>query len=310
MDSLRGMQIMVRAIELGSLSAAARELGVTQPTVSKTIAALERQLSVRLIERTTTRFTPTEGGLRFYERAKHILEEFAEACADAQGANARMAGLLRVNAPLGLGEMHLHRIAHGFTRLHPEVEVELILNDRFVDLVEEGVDLAIRLGGAPPASAVARDLATAERFLVASADYLTHHAAIQDIDDLQVHEFVRFAWLESGAMVELFGPDGPRRIALKGRYSINSALSIRQAVCDGMGLAMTPAWLVQDLLDQGQLVRVLPDWSAAGQTLRLVYPSRRYQPQRVRAFMGYLEGEIATVPGLTAARPPPRGAQR
>lgn len=310
MDSLRGMQIMVRAVELGSLSAAARELGVTQPTVSKVVAGLERQLAVRLIERTTTRFTPTEAGMRFYERAKNILEEFAEACADARGSNAEMAGLLRVNAPLGLGQMHLDRIVQRFVRLHPQVEVELVLNDRFVDLVEEGVDLAVRLGGVLPPSAVARDLATSERFIVASPDYLQRHAAIHHIGDLAMHEFVRFAWLESGATVELLGPDGPRRVALKGRYSINSALSIRQAVCDGSGLAMAPAWLVQDLLDGGQLVRVLPGWRAADHTLRLVYPSRRYQPVRVRAFMHYLESEIASVPGLAVLRPPPTGAQR
>ena len=303
MDVFRSMQVMVRAIELGNLSAAARELGVTQPSVSKIIAALERDLAVRLIERTTTKFTPTEAGLRFYERAKQILEEYADARADACGLSAQVAGLLRVNAPLGLGEMHLHRIAQCFVRLHPKVEVELVLNDRFVDLVEEGVDLAIRLGGALPASAVARDLATSERFFVASPDYLAQHGAIEHIDDLQRHEFIRFAWLESGATVEVAGPDGSRHVALRGRYSINSALSIRQSVCDGWGIAMTPAWLVQDLLDDGKLVRILPRWQAAAQTLRLVYPSRRYQPMRARAFMDYLESEIGAVPGLTTSRP-------
>ncbi len=303
MDTLRGMQVLVRTMDLGSLSAAARELGTTQPTVSKIVAALERELAVRLIERTTTRLTPTEAGRRFYDHARRILDAYAEARADARGLTEQVAGLLRVNAPQGFGEMHLNAIAQRFVALHPDVELELILNDRYVDLVEEGVDLAVRLGGQLPPSAVARTLATSPRYFVASPTYLKQHGAIRRIEDLERHQLIRFAWLESGTRVEVSGPDGPRQIELRGRFSINSALAIRQAVRDGLGPAMAPAWLVQDLIEEGRLVRVLPRWQAPGQTLRIVYPSRRYQPMRVRAFMRYLEDELSAVPGLDMARP-------
>jgi DNA-binding transcriptional LysR family regulator len=303
MDTLRGMQVLVRTIDLGSLSAAARELSTTQPTVSKIVGALERELAVRLVERTTTKLTPTEAGLRFYEHAKRILDAYAEARADARGLNEKVAGLLRVNAPLGFGELHLNAIAQRFVALHPEVEVELILNDRFVDLVEEGVDLAVRLGDQLPPSAVARTLATSPRYFVASPAYLKQHGTIRRIEDLGRHQFIRFAWLASGSTVEVTGPDGPHKIELRSRFSINSALSIRQAARDGVGPAMTPAWLVQDLIDDGSLVRVLPRWQAPGQTLRVVYPSRRYQPMRARAFMQFLEHELGAVLGLDMARP-------
>ena len=303
MDTLRAMRALVRTIDLGSLSAAARELGTTQPTVSKIVGAMERALSVRLIERTTTRLSPTDAGLRFYDHARRILDEYAEACAEARGLSDQVAGRLRVSAPLGFGELHLNTIAQRFVRLHPQVELELILNDRYINLIEEGIDLAVRLGGPLPANAVARTLATAQRIFVAAPSYLQQHKRIRRIDDVAQHEFVRFAWLESGATVLVSGPDGPRQIELRGRYSINSALAIRQAVCDGLGLAMAPTWLVQDLLVQGGLVRVLPRWQAPGQTLRAVVVSRRYQPLRVRAFISFLQSELGTVPGLVVPRP-------
>jgi len=298
MDTLRSLRVLVRTIELGSLSAAARDLGTSQPTVSKIVAALEQQLGVRLVERTTTRLTPTEAGLRFCEHARRLLDGYAEATAHARGLTEQVAGLLRINAPLGFGEMHVNAIAQRFLALHPQLELELILNDRYVDLVEEGVDLAIRLGGPLPTTAVARTLARSPRYFVAAPAYLAQHPPLRRIDDLPRHAFVRFAWLAAGDTVEVQGPDGPRQIQLCGRYAINSAQAIRQAVREGLGPAMAPAWLVQDLLDDGSLVRVLPRWQAPEQVLRVLYPSRRYQPARVRAFVDYLAAEVASLPGL------------
>jgi len=156
---------------------------------------------------------------------------------------------------------------------------------------------------------VARTLATSPRYFVASPGYLNQHGAIRRIQDLGRHQLIRFAWLASGSTVEVTGPDGPRQIELRGRFSINSALSIRQAARDGVGPAMAPAWLVQDLIDDGSLVRVLPRWQAPGQTLRVVYPSRRYQPMRARAFMQFLESQLSAVPGLDMARPAAGAAQ-
>jgi DNA-binding transcriptional LysR family regulator len=298
MDPLRGMRALVRSIELGSLSAAARDLGTTQPTVSKLVAALEKSLGVRLLERSTTRLSPTEAGRRFHAHARQILDAYAEASASARGHAEQAAGLLRITAPLGFGELRLHAIVQRFLALHPAIEVELMLDDRHVDLVQAGVDLAVRLGGPLPPDAVARTLAGSPRVIVAAPDYLARHAPLRRIEDLDRHEFVRYAGLAGGARPTLDGPGGPRAVLLGGRYTVNSAMAIRESAREGRALALSPAWLVQDLLDEGALVRVLPRWQAEGHALRVVLPSRRYHPARTRIFIDHLAREVAGLPGL------------
>ncbi|WDG55419.1 LysR family transcriptional regulator [Pseudomonas chlororaphis] len=300
MDRLKAMHYFVRAVELGSLSSAARELGSTQPTVSKLVAALEQQLGTRLLIRGTSRLTPTEQGKRFYERAKAVLEEYSEAVAEVRGLTERPEGVLRVNVPVSLGVLHLNALLLAFMAQYPDIEVELILNDRFVDLTEENVDLALRLGGDLPPNAIARRIATSPRYLVAAPEYLHQHAPLNSPADLGAHHFLRFAWLSSGDRLELSGPRGEKvSITPQGRYRTNSSLAIRDGVLQGAGLCITPAWLVSDLLDSGQLMRVLPDWSGPANEAFLIYPERRYRPLRVRLLMEYLAERVARLPGFT-----------
>jgi DNA-binding transcriptional LysR family regulator len=294
------MRAFIRAIELGSLTAAAREERTTQPTISKMVAGLERELGVRLLERSTTRLGPTDQGRRFYERAKRVLEEFGEAVSEARGLTETPSGRLRVNAPVGLGEMHLSRLVLEFLQLYPQIEVELILNDRFVDLVEEGVDLAIRLGGTLPPDVIARKILVSQRHLVAAPDYLRRQPAIEAPADLLNHEYIRFAWLTSGNLLTLSGPEGTVTLRVQGRYSVNNSLAIREALRLGSGVGIAPLWLVQDLLDCGELVRVLPAWSASSLEVHLIYPSRHYQPLRTQVFMDFLAVQLAGIPGLCA----------
>jgi DNA-binding transcriptional LysR family regulator len=292
------MRIFARALELGSLSAVAREMGTTQPTISKAVAALERELGVRLLERTTTSLTPTEQGRRFYSRATGVLEEFGEAVADARGHTETPAGLLRVNAPVALGQFRLNALVLEFLARYPDIEVELILNDRFVDLVEEGVDVALRLGGTLPPDAIARGIAVSPRWLVASPDYLRNRPAIRRPDDLRHHETIRFAWLTSGDAMTLDGPGGTVTVTTHGRYRVNNALAIRESLAMGAAVGLAPAWLVQDLMASGELVRVLPRWSAPMQQASLLYPSRRYQSLRARLLIEFLTERIPALPGF------------
>ncbi|MBD9616289.1 LysR family transcriptional regulator [Pseudomonas sp. PDM07] len=299
MDSLRAMHCFVRAIELGSLSSAARELGSTQPTVSKLVAALEKQLGARLLIRGTSGLTPTEQGKRFYERAKGVLEEYGEAVADVRGLTERPEGFLRVNVPVSLGVLRLNALLLSFMAQYPAIEVELILNDRFVDLTEENVDLALRLGGSLPPNAVARRIATSPRYLVAAPEYLRNHSPLNSPTDLSEHNFLRFAWLTAGDRLELNGPDGEQiSVTTQGRYRTNSSLAIRDGLLQGAGLCITPAWLVSDLLENGQLVRVLPDWSGPPNDAFLIYPERRYRPLRTRLLMQYLAERVGQLPGF------------
>ncbi len=300
MDAIRSMQVFVRAMELGSLSAVARERQTTQPTISKVVAALEKELGVRLLERSTTGLVPTEQGKRFHERARRVLEEFGEAVADARGLTEKPTGLLRVSAPVSIGVLRLNRLVQEFLAAYPEIEVELILNDRFVDLVEEGMDVALRLGGTLPPNVVARKVAISPRSLVAAPAYLEGQPKIRRPEDVLAHNYLRFAWASD--TIELHGPR-QQVVTLKvnGRYRINNSLGIRESFLMGSGLGQAPGWLVQDLIDTGQLVRVLPQWQASPQEAFLLYPSRRYQPLRARAFLQFLGERLAQWPGFESA---------
>jgi DNA-binding transcriptional LysR family regulator len=298
MDTIRSLQYFVRAVELGSLSAVAREHGTTQPTVSKVVAALEDSLGVRLLERSTASLSPTVQGQRFYERTKGVLEDYAEAVADARGETQTASGLLRVNAPVALGQFRLNALVQEFLAQYPEMEIELILNDRMVDLVEEGVDIALRLGSELPPNAIARKIASSPRWLVASPAYLSSRPRLRQPEDLAGHDYIRFAWLSPGGMVELRNGERSVRIETRGRYRVNNALAIRESLEMGAGIGLCPAWLVQDLLASEQLVRVLPAWHGAAQDLSLIYPSRRHQPLRARLFMNFLRERLPQQAGF------------
>lgn len=310
MDTLRAMQFLVRTVELGSLTAVAREFRTTQPTVSKVIAQLEAQLNVRLLERSTKGPVPTEHGLRFYDHAKVMTEQYEAAVGEIQGASGQPAGSLRIHAPVGLGQFRVNALVQEFMRLYPRIGVELVLDDRFADLVEEGVDIALRLAAAGPVpNAVGRHLAVVPRFLVAAPAYLAGHGAPLQPDDLAAHDFVRFAANVSNAgnagnALDLARAGERVRVQTRSRYRINNALAIRDALAAGCGIGLCPEWLVRDLLDTGGLVRVLPDWWAMPQDLYLLYPSRRYQPLRAKLFVQFVADRFPVLPGF---RPPSGG---
>lgn len=303
MDTLHAIRVFARVVELGSLSAVARETGTTQPTISKTVAALEKSLEVRLLERSTTKLMPTEQGKRFYDRAQRVLEEFGEAVADVRGLTETPSGLLRISAPVSIGVLWLNRLMQEFLDAYPDIEVELILNDRLIDLVEEGTDVALRVGSTLPPTAIARKVAMSPRLLVASPAYLERHPTIRRPQDILAHDYLRFAWASED--IELVGPAGrSETLRATGRYRINNSLAIRESLRVGRGVALAPAWLVQDLVDAGELSRVLPRWEGPTQDAYLLYPSRRYQPLRVRKFMEFLGERLLRLPGFL----PPAGA--
>jgi len=297
MDTLRLMRTFVRAVELGSLSSAAREAGTTQPTVSKMLAQLEQQLGVRLFERSTRGLSSTEQGQRFYVDAKLVLEQFDAAVASIQGTNAQASGFLRINAPVALGQYRINAMVQQFLAEHPAIEIELILNDRFVDLIEDGVDVAFRLGGTLPPDSFGRHLATVPRFLVASPAYLKSRGNPATPGDLSSHDFVRFAWTP-GTTIELFRNGEMMHVPTSSRYRVNNALAIRETLLLAGGVAVCPDWLVRDLLDSGKLVLVLKEWSSRSQDLHLLYPSRKYQPLRTKLFIEFATRSLSSLPGF------------
>lgn len=301
MDTVRAMRFFVRMVELGSLTSVAREFGTTQPTVSKVLALLEAQLGVRLFERSTRGLAQTAQGQRFYREACAILEHFDAAVGEVQGLSGQATGLLRISAPVALGQYRINALIQEFMRLHPAIDIELTLDDRFANLVEDGVDVALRLGAALPPDVVARHLADVPRFFVAAGAYLARRGVPTQPAQLAQHEFVRFAW-PSGDMVDLYRGAERVRIAVRCRYRVNNALAIREAVSLGGGIGLCPEWLVHDLLASGELVRVLPGWSAQTQHLHVLYPSRRYQPLRAKLFIEFIAGRFAELPGFGSPR--------
>lgn len=297
MDTLRAMRVFVRALELGSLSSTAREFGTTQPTVSKLLAQLEQSLTVRLFERSTRGLSPTEQGQRFYTDAKLILEQFEAAASSVQGMNGQASGHLRINVPVALGQYRINAMVQQFLADHPAIDVELIFNDRFVDLVEEGVDIAFRLGGTLPQDAIGRHLATIPRFLAASPAYLRRRGQPSALSELFAHDFVRFAWTP-GSTVDLFRGEEMAQVQVSSRFRANNALAIREALLLGSGIGLCPEWLIRDLLESGELVRVLGEWSARPQDLYLLYPSRQYQPLRAKIFIDFAAEQFACLPGF------------
>ena len=302
MDTMRAMRVFVRTLELGSLSAAARAFGTTQSNVSKILARLEQELAVRLVERSTRGLAPTEQGLRFQRDARALLEQYDAAVSGVQGMNGSASGLLRINAPVGLGQHRISAMVQEFMREQPGIEVELVLNDRFVDLVEEGVDIVFRLGGTLPPDAVGRHLASLPRLLAAAPAYLERCGVPAAPDELERHAFVRFAWTPSNTLA-LVRACATLRVPVSSRYRVNNALAIREALALGSGIGLCPEWLVGDLLDSGALVRVLPEWSAPPQDLYLLYPSRQYQPLRARLFVDFAIARFAALPGFAPPGP-------
>jgi len=290
MDRLKAMGAFVRAAELGSLSAVAREMATTQPTVSKLVAWLEREVGARLLERGSQRVLPTEEGARFLVAAKRLLEDYDEALAEVATGVREPRGLVRLSAPVALGELRLSGVVLELLSALPQLEVELLLEDRFVDPVEERIDLTIRIGGVLPADLVARQLAVWPRYLVASPDYLRRKGRPRRPQDLAGHDYLRYASRDEA--IHLRGRDSSAVVELASRYRVNSAIALLDAARSGAGIALQPCWMVDQLLRQGTLVRVLPQWTGPAQTAHIVHAPRRRLPMRVQAVMDHIAGAV------------------
>jgi len=298
MDRFAAMATFVRVAELGSLSAAARELGLTQPAVSQQVAGLERHLRTRLLNRNTRKLTLTASGETYLTRARQILDEVAEVEDDLLSLSSELRGSLRVQAPSGIGQKHLAPLIVEFHRRHPGLTVELILDDHVADLVEDGVDVAFRLGKLASASLVARKLGSVSRILVASPGYLAAHGSPATPDELARHGHVRFSWTPAGEPLTLIGPQGPIRVDVRSSFRANNSFVLVEALRSGLGVGGVQLPLVQDLLESGELVRVMDEYAYPPMDLHAVYSSRRFVPRKVRALVDHLIAGLAQVSGL------------
>lgn len=299
MDRLAAMQTFVRVVESGSFSAVAREIRSTQSAVSKQVAALERELGAKLLSRTTRSLALTEAGERYFTQAQRLVAEIAEAEMALQDGEQKLSGWLRVAASVGYGRLKLLPLVRSFLAAHPNVKIDLQLNDGFVDLVEEGIDVAVRIGELADSSLVARRIGATQRVLLASRQYL--NALPQGLEppqvpqDLQAHNCIVYSELTSqNAWTFTAGPganepEGTQvTIRAQGNLQTNSSEVIRASVLSGMGIGYSPTWLFEEELARGELQVLLPDWPAPPLPIHLVIPPQRRNSAKVQAFASHV----------------------
>lgn len=261
MDRLTAMETFASVVETGSFSAAARKLGIGQPAVSKTVAMLERRLGTRLLLRSSRGLTPTDAGLQFYERVKQVIQDADAAELSVSANSSDISGRLRICAPVTFARLHLVPMIDAFLEAHPNIELDMILDDRRVDLQEEGVDVALRTGDLNDSSMTARKLGECKRLVVGTPEYFSRKPSPLTPADLVNHQAIVFdhrgsthSWLFQRGTSEV-------NATVAGRLRISSGEGVRAAVLSGLGLSVSSEWMFARELANGQLTAVLTDWS-------------------------------------------------
>jgi DNA-binding transcriptional LysR family regulator len=298
MDRLAAMQAFVLVVDSGSFSAAARRLNVGQPALSKSIARLEDRLGVKLLVRTTRGLTPTEAGLNFYERARRSIEEADEAESAARGAGAGLAGKLRVSAAVTFARIHLMPRIPEFLARHPELEMEVVLDDRNIDLVREGIDVALRMGKLADSSLTARRIATCRHVVLGTPAYFEQAGLPKAPGDLAALEAVIYAQ-RGGGLVWPFRREGIElTVALRGRLHVSAAEGVRAAVFANAGIAITSEWMFAPEIVAGTVKAVLEDWELPPMDLWAIFPTGRTPTAKARTFADFVEGVMHASAGV------------
>lgn len=292
MDRLVAMKQFATVVETGSFSAAARRLNMGQPAVSKAIANLEEYLGVRLLTRTTRAQHLTEAGQRYYERARVVLDEADEAESAAREAATSLAGRLRLAAPPTYAALHILPRLSEFLDTHPDLSIDLILDDRWVDLIEQGVDLAIRLGKPADSSLVARRLGSSQRLLVASSAYLDRMGAPKTPEDLLAHRVVAYSQFEGATAWSLTRGTAAVSIAVQPTLRVSAAEGMRSCILSGLGIGMGSRLMFTPELAAGTVRPVLTEWSMSTLDVWAMFPSGRKSSRRARAFVDWLESVV------------------
>ncbi|MGW8462282.1 LysR family transcriptional regulator [Pseudomonas sp. CLCA07] len=289
MDRLAAMETFVYVVETGSFSAAARRLNIGQPAVSKAIAQLESRLAVRLLLRSTRGLTPTEAGLAFFERSKRALEEADEADNAARGAASELTGNLRICAAVTFGRIHIVPHLGPFLEQNPNLNIDLILDDRNINLVEKGVDIALRMGALSDSGLTARKIAECRRVVLGTPAYFEKHGEPTCPADLSKHQAVVYA-LGGGANWQFRNASEEQSVIINGRIRVSAAEGLREAVLAHLGLTMASEWMFAPELASGAVREVMKGWTLPNQDLWAVFPTGRMASAKARAFVEYVQG--------------------
>lgn len=296
---LEHIKSFVRAVETGSFTAVAAEQGQSQPTVSRQLLALEEHLGVRLMQRTTRALSLTEEGRAYYNHARLLLDGAEQAALAVRPGAVQVSGLLRIAAPLAFARLHLLPRLDAFLCAHPGLRTDWILGDRHVDLVEEGVDLAIRIGQVTDQGLIARRIGKTRRQVLATPAYFAKHSIPETPADLRHHDCIVYTGLSTRDEWHFQGPEGePVAVRVSGRVQVNASDGMRAAVLEGLGIAVCPTWLFADEVERGLLARVLEAFEPKPLPIQAVMPSHRLVTPRVRAFVDHVIEEFRRDPRL------------
>lgn len=312
MDRLRLMETFCRVVEAGSFSAVARQQATTQSAVSKQVQALESQLGVKLLVRSTRSHSLTEAGTLYYERCRQVLDTLEEARIEVQHAEHDISGLLRVAAPVAFGRLHIVPRLQGFYDQYPKLRIDLMLNDDFVDLVGAGVDVAFRVGELKDSRLVARRIGTAHRATLAAPAYLARHGEPRHPNDLAQHHCLVYTGLAQMNEWQFHDAAGETiSVRVAGRLQTNSSEAVRQAVVEGLGICYSPLWIYGADIRAGRIRPILTDYVPPALPLNVVFQPARRPSLKIQRFVAYLADAFARDPDIaTMLKPdagPPRG---
>lgn len=289
MDQFRQMQALVAVVQAGSFVQAAQRLDTSKAVVSRLVLELEAKLNTRLLNRTTRKLSLTDAGAAYVERSRQILEDVQDANNIATLGASQTSGRLKINAPLSFGNLHLAPLWGEFLKLHPLVELDITLTDRVVDLVEEGFDMAVRIGTLANCSLVSRQLAVDTVLMCASPGYLHAAAPIGALEDLTRHSILAYSGWSGGDVWTLTDAQGkPQSVSITPRLRANSGETCRTAALADQGVIFQPGFLVGDDIRSGRLVRLLPALQGPRLGIHAVYPTRKHLPGKVRAMVDFL----------------------
>jgi DNA-binding transcriptional LysR family regulator len=301
-DTLSLFRAFIRVVEAGSFTRVAEEQNSSQPTVSRQVAALEDHLGARLFARTTRKLTLTDDGRGFYEHAKRAIEAVSEAENAVGRRRSRPSGALRLAIPVVFGRLRVIPHLKEFLTRYPDVSIDLVMNDAKADLVEEGIDLAIRSGEVTDNALIARKIGVTRRVVVAAPSYLRGKTLPKQPSDLAAHDCITFTGVTAGVAWHFEGPDGPVSVEVKGPVRTRNSEGIREAVLSGLGIGYAPIWHFTDELDTGRLTMLLDGYEPKLEPIHAVYPSRVFVPRKTRVMIDFLEQRFAMDPKLNPRR--------
>ncbi|MGL6069668.1 LysR family transcriptional regulator [Craterilacuibacter sp.] len=293
MDKLEAMRALVAVVDQGSFVGAAVQLEQTKTRLSRLVSDLEMQLGVRLMQRTTRRLSLTEEGQLYLARCRDILQAISEAEEEAASRSIEPRGLLRISAPLIFGARYLAPLWARFAAEHPDIQLDIDLSDRKIDLIEDGFDLAIRISShTPDSQLIVRPLCTARLLLCASPDYLATHAALQQPEDIASHAVIDYSYAVQRQQWLLQRGEEIRSTRFTPRLIANNGDVCRQFALAHLGLIRQPGFIVGEDIAAGRLVEILPDWRAGDVGIYALYPSRKHLPLKVRTMVDFLHAQL------------------